>query len=141
MKLNTLFRMFSHKLSSSRMLRFVHKLYCSHEAWHGEVGSIRRILVSGQMGIGNMVMFTPFLQSLRTGFPQAHIAVVLTKSNGAEQIIKGSKLVDEIIELHSAKKPLHERFLAGVELGQRGWDMGIVRFNGAKPEVVAALIY
>src|SRR3989304_9028122 len=138
MKLNTLFRMFSHKLSSSRMLRFVHKLYCSHEAWHGEVGSIRRILVSGQMGIGNMVMFTPFLRSLRAGFPQAHIAIVFTKRNGSEQIIKGSHLVNEIIELHSAEKPSHERYLLGIELGLRGWDVGIVRFHGAKPEILAA---
>jgi len=141
MRLHTLFRKSGHVISSPWMLWLAHKLYCSHDKWNGEVGSIRRILVSGQMGIGNMVMFTPFLRSLRAGFPQAHIAIVFTKRNGSEQIIKGSHLVNEIIELHSAEKPSHERYLLGIELGLRGWDMGIVRFHGAKPEILAALVY
>jgi len=141
MRLKTLTQKYASIISSPRMLRLVREHLCPHDSWRGEVGSIRRIMISGQMGIGNMVMFTPFLRSLRAGFPKAHIALVFTKRNGSEQIVKESPFVDEIIELDSAEKPLHKRFLIGIFLGLKGWDMGIVRFHGAKPEIVAALVY
>lgn len=57
---------------------------------------IKRILVYGQMGIGNMVMFTPFLKTLRNYFPSSRIRVLFLSKNGAEQVLKGGNLVDEI---------------------------------------------
>ena len=42
---------------------------------------VRKILVYGTMGIGNIVMLTPTLRALRQGFPNAHITLLAGASN------------------------------------------------------------
>jgi lipopolysaccharide heptosyltransferase II len=58
---------------------------------------IKRILVYGQMGIGNIILFTPFLKALRRYFPHSEIKVLFLNRNGAEQVLEGSDLADEIV--------------------------------------------
>lgn len=58
---------------------------------------IKCILVYGQMGIGNMIMFTPLMKALRNYFPNSEITVLFLNKNGAEQVLEGSRLVDEIV--------------------------------------------
>jgi len=62
---------------------------------------IRRILVFGTVGIGNMVSFTPFIRALRNHFPHSRIVLLFFSiKKGAEQVLEGSNLVDEIIVAH-----------------------------------------
>ena len=58
---------------------------------------VKRILICGQMGIGNMILFTPFLKALRGYFKNSQIVMFVLKSNGADKVLAGSQLVDEII--------------------------------------------
>ena len=58
---------------------------------------VRRILVYGQMGIGNMIMFTPFLKALRSGFPDSEITVLLMQRNGSEQVIAQTGMVNDVL--------------------------------------------
>ncbi len=70
---------------------------------------VKRIFIYAQMGIGNMVMFTPFLKALRSHFKNSQIMALFLIKNGSEQVLEGSNLVDEIIIL---------------------WDKVIIRKNG-----------
>ena len=48
----------------------------------------KRILISSQMGIGNMVLFLPFLQALRQAYPNAYLGALFSSSNGADLLLK-----------------------------------------------------
>lgn len=64
------------------------------------LSEIRSVLVYGVMGVGNMIMMTPALRALRTGLPEAHIAL-LVDDRGAEAVVTGGDLADEVLTLPS----------------------------------------
>ncbi len=100
-----------------------------------------RILISAQMGIGNLLLFIPLLQSLRAGYPGARIALVFTQRNGADSLLDAYPgLVDEIVHLDVNKKGKLARIRQAWSLGRRGWDMAIFRFNGFQADVILAAI-
>lgn len=100
---------------------------------------VRRILISGSMGIGNAVMFEPVLRALRERFPGAHLAVALEPDAASRAIFGWPGLVDEVI-VGSGSSRL-TRGIAGLRLARRGWDLCVVRFNGATHEMVVAAIF
>lgn len=59
---------------------------------------VRKILVIGSGGIGDLVMKTPLLSALRRGFPGAEI-VLLTSSGPENEIVRGHPGVDRMILL------------------------------------------
>ena len=101
----------------------------------------KRILISAQMGIGNLLLFVPLLQSLRAGYPGAFIALVFTHKNGADALLEAYPgMVNEIIHLDTNTKGKLGRIRQSWKLGRRGWDMAIFRFNGFQADVVLAAI-
>lgn len=90
---------------------------------------VKRILVYGQMGIGNMILFTPFLKALRAYFPDARINLLLLTRNGAEQVIEGSGLASEIVIWDYASLSYRQRLKAILKTA--GWrpDLIISRFS------------
>jgi ADP-heptose:LPS heptosyltransferase len=56
----------------------------------------RRVLVINTFGIGDMVMTTPLLHSIRRGWPDAEVTL-LVKAFGAERVVSGTSLVDHVI--------------------------------------------
>ena len=54
---------------------------------------VRQILVFGDMGIGNFIMFTPALRALRQHFTRAEIVVLFMKARGLEAV-RGLDSVD-----------------------------------------------
>jgi lipopolysaccharide heptosyltransferase II len=99
---------------------------------------VRRILVSGGMGIGNAVMFEPTLGALRERFPGAHLAVVAEERAASLAVLRWPGLVDEVIVVPAASRLA--RAIAGVRLSRKQWDLCVVRFNGATQEVVMAAV-
>jgi|SaaInlStandDraft_6_1057023.scaffolds.fasta_scaffold18858_2 heptosyltransferase II len=61
-------------------------------------GRIHRILIYADMGIGNMILFTPTLQSIRNQFPKANITL-LTGKSGCDQVVECASLVDEVLKM------------------------------------------
>ena len=59
---------------------------------------VHRILVYADMGIGNMILFTPTLQAIRNQFPEAKISLLIGKS-GCDQVVECSSLVDEVLRV------------------------------------------
>jgi lipopolysaccharide heptosyltransferase II len=101
----------------------------------------KRILISSQMGIGNMVLFLPFLQALRQAYPNAYLGALFSFSNGADLLLGSvDGLVDEVIVLNLRGKGRIARILSGLKAGLRGWDMTIIRFNGVNAEVIVAAL-
>ena len=100
---------------------------------------VRRILISGNMGIGNAVMFEPLLHALRERFPGAHLAVTVDADAPSRAIFGWPGLCDELIEVRGSSRPA--RVLAGLRLARQNWDLCVVRFNGATHEVVVAAIF
>jgi len=57
---------------------------------------VKKILIYGSMGIGNMILFTPTLKAIRRLFSEAHITLMVARPEYGE-VIQGSTLVDEIM--------------------------------------------
>ncbi len=100
---------------------------------------VRRILLSGSMGIGNAVMLEPLLHALRERFPGAHIAVTIDPTSPSLAVFRWSGLVDEVIVLPQASRLAS--VIAGLRLARRRWDLCLIRFNGATRELVVAAIF
>ncbi|HEX2218058.1 MAG TPA: glycosyltransferase family 9 protein [Gemmatimonadales bacterium] len=100
---------------------------------------VRRILVSGSMGIGNAIMMEPLLRALREHYPQAHLAAAVERRSASLALLRWPGLVDEIVEVEGRNR--WTRLVAGLRLARRRWDLCIVRFNGAAYEMVIAAIF
>jgi heptosyltransferase-2 len=59
-------------------------------------GGVKRIYIFGTSGIGNLIMLTPMIRTLRAGIPDAKITVIVLP-NGAKNVLEGSPLVDNVI--------------------------------------------
>lgn len=67
-----------------------------------DLSSIRKILVIRQDDrIGNLILTTPLLLSLRKSFPQAKISFL--SSNASAEVFSGSKLMDELLILEKKR--------------------------------------
>jgi len=89
---------------------------------------IKSILIYGQMGIGNMILFTPFLKALRNYFPDTRIVVLLLRKNGAEQVLEGSNLADEIVIWNYQDLTYRQRLQAIISMKNRKPDLIVSRF-------------
>jgi len=99
-----------------------------------EPGDVRRVLVYGSMGIGNMVMFTPALQALRALYPRAHFTM-LVRGQGAEHVVAHGNLVDEIIHTRRNRR---EMLALTRRLRQRRYDLLVSTFHGGPFRLVTA---
>ena len=68
-----------------------------------DVGGVRKVCLFATSGIGNLIMLTPMIRSLRRGIPDVRITVAVSP-NGAKDVIEGSDLVDEIVVLDGKRK-------------------------------------
>ncbi|HXG64855.1 MAG TPA: lipopolysaccharide heptosyltransferase II [Blastocatellia bacterium] len=62
-------------------------------------GKVKRILVFAYHGLGNFIMYTPALRSLRDRYPDARIDLQVGNNTGCEQVLAGSDLFDNIYNL------------------------------------------
>lgn len=72
----------------------VYALFLYRGSFHKE--EVKRILVYGYTGLGNFIQFTPALKKLREAFPRVHITLQAGLDWGAEEVVRGSDLFDEI---------------------------------------------
>jgi lipopolysaccharide heptosyltransferase II len=90
---------------------------------------IHRILVYADMGIGNMILFTPTLQAIRNQFPKAKITLLIGNS-GCDQVIEYTSLVDEVLRV---KYSLFEVVALAYVVRKKGFDLLVSSFlSGSK---------
>lgn len=78
----------------------------------GDLGEVMRIVILQLSGIGNMIMLTPTVMSLRACFQGARITL-LVRNNGAQQILSGLPRIDVItVDPTDLRHPLKLVFLA-----------------------------
>jgi heptosyltransferase-2 len=95
------------------------------------VSSIRKILVIGYMGIGNMILFSPVLAALREKYSAAKITV-LSGDNGCIEVVSQSPLIDHILlfNFNRCSITTYIRMLLRIRQGQ--YDLLIANFNSIK---------
>lgn len=96
---------------------------------------IRQIVVFGDMGIGNFIMFTPLLRVLREYFYKSEIVVIFMKCRGGNEVAKRLNSIDRCIFLDVPVKPtLRALGKIYVELKKQGIeqpDVVVGRFSGS----------
>lgn len=96
---------------------------------------VRQIVVFGDMGIGNFIMFTPMLRALRNHFIDAEIVALFLKGRGADVVARRLDSIDRCIVLSLPKEPGAKRFPALAQqlrdLGIHRPDVVVGRFNGS----------
>jgi hypothetical protein len=66
-------------------------------------GGIKRICIFGTSGIGNLIMLTLMIRTLKAGIPDSKINVFVLP-NGAKDVLEGSPFVDQVIVLDGKSK-------------------------------------
>lgn len=99
---------------------------------------VRRILVSGTMGIGNAVMLEPLLHALREQFPSAHLAAAVRTDAASRPVLEWPGLVDEVVLIRGRSR--FDLLREALRLIRGHWDLYVVRFNGATYELVVSAV-
>ncbi|MBL7124623.1 MAG: glycosyltransferase family 9 protein [Dehalococcoidales bacterium] len=100
-----------------------------------DFGKVKKILVYGQMGIGNMILYTPVIKALRNSFRDAHITLLVGKG-GCEQVVDGGGLVDEIIKCELPDLPFSQRWRFIFQMRKRKFDLIVSNFHGSRRYLV-----
>jgi len=117
-----------------RILKVIARLFLPSALDTFQPDNFDRILIYGGMGIGNMVMYTPTLRAIRSGFPNAHIALLVAKS-GCEEVVSGSDLIDKIIKCESVT---WQRLKLSLYLRRQKFDVLISNFHGGQFNLMTA---
>lgn len=113
----------------SSFIKFVFCLVLPSKKIRLTPDKVKRILIYAQMGIGNMVMFTPLVRALRSYFKNSQIILLFLSPNGAEQVLAGSTLVDETIVWDIHKLSYLQKLKAIAKMAQWKPDLVISRFH------------
>lgn len=96
--------------------------------------SPRQILMFGDMGIGNFLMFTPTLRAFRTTYPEAEIVVLFLKGRGAEVVAKGNEDIDRLEIIDTSGRAGLRQFARLLTICRRKGispDISVTRWNGS----------
>ena len=118
-----------------RVLRLLSRLLLPAPTAPFDATRVRRVLIYGGMGIGNLVMFTPALRALRSTLADAHLTL-LTLPNGADEVLKGSGIVDEIVCVPTG---LWGRLRLALRLRRAGYDLVLASFQGDDFKLITLL--
>ncbi|MFN3967043.1 MAG: lipopolysaccharide heptosyltransferase II [Endomicrobiia bacterium] len=88
---------------------------------------IKKILTIASTGIGNVILYTPLVKSLKENFPSAKISIIVG-SKEASEVLSGSDLVDEIIILEKKKMTLKKYLTFLLKIRREKFDMVITSF-------------
>ncbi len=99
---------------------------------------IERILAIHMGGIGNVILFTPGLQALRDAFPNTFISLLVARW-GAEKVVEGSSLVDEVL-VYDNRWGLLKKIEFIRMLGRKEFDLTVTA-TGINPLKAGMLTY
>ncbi len=93
-----------------------------------------KILISAYTGLGNMVMKTPMIRTLKALYPFAQIDLIAGNSYKAENILQDSNYIDQTILLKPQDTHVHKSVAQ-----QWNYDYGIIPFDAA-PDFLPKLL-
>lgn len=95
-----------------------------------------KILVMRTDRIGDLILSTPAIESLRNLYPNAHIAVMVTSNTKA--ILENNPFIDEII-VYEKKNRLLKNIVEAIKLRKRKFDIVIVLHPNNRSHILAFL--
>ena len=101
-----------------RIKAFLMRLLCFKRSEQIDLKKVNSILILRYDRIGDMVVTTPLFRALRTGFPEAKIAVLASESNA--QVIENNPNIDEV---YVFSKSLISRLLMLVRLRSQRFSL------------------
>ncbi|MCA9731720.1 MAG: glycosyltransferase family 9 protein [Deferribacteres bacterium] len=124
------------KLFKLNLIKLIAKLLLRNSSVPLQSLPLPKFLVYGNMGIGNMVMLTPFLKALRAHYPQAFITL-LVGDRGSEAVVEDSNLVDKIIKMN---RGIYNRLQKIMQLRNDHYDVLVSSFHGSAFYYVTMLL-
>ncbi|RJP28098.1 MAG: glycosyltransferase family 9 protein [Candidatus Omnitrophota bacterium] len=90
---------------------------------------IKRVLIYGTVGIGNMVLFSSVIKAMRKSLPQAEIILLFLNKGESRNVVYESSIVDKIIVCGRLNIPEKSRIAFRI----RKWkpDLIIARFDNS----------
>lgn len=107
-------------------------LYCPKNNNISKEG-VKRILIYGYTGIGNMILFTPVIRAVRKHFSQASITLLVGINTGCQEVVSGSNLVDEIIDFSPRRATVMQTLRFIKRMRDRRFDLLVSDFHGSRP--------
>jgi heptosyltransferase II len=101
----------------------------------------KKILISGFLGLGDMVMFSPCFRILRAGFPDSEI-VLVTHWEPVNSLFKESPYIDKIILFDLPKANFFEKLKFLKSLRKMCFDISILPFPSYRRElnIISAVV-
>lgn len=92
--------------------------------------NLDKILILGNMGIGNLIMFIPTIRAFRIHFPKAKFFLVTNRSHleAFKDILQQFQLIDEFIVFEGKRASLIERIKYIEKIKRERFDMVIKNF-------------
>ena len=84
---------------------------------------IKRILVVSLSNLGDIILTTPVISTLRHSFPDAHLSVVIGPKG--RDLFQGSRTIDKVIIYDKKKMNLWEKFSWVIKLREEKYDLVI----------------
>ncbi|HMK38080.1 MAG TPA: glycosyltransferase family 9 protein [Bacteroidota bacterium] len=97
----------------------------------------RRILITRLRFIGDIVLTTPVIRSVRAACPDAYIAYM--GEAGAVRLLEGNPFLDEIIPYHDGRPGAFEQVRAGILLRHRRFDLAVDLFGNPRSAILTRL--
>jgi len=97
----------------------------------------RRVLITRMKFIGDVILTTPIIRSVRAAFPSAHIAYLGEKE--AVSLLKHNPNLDEVIPFNFSVPSLVEQTRVGLLLRRRRFDLVIDLFGNPRSALLTFL--
>jgi heptosyltransferase-2 len=81
-------------------------------------------------GLGNFIMMTPIIRTLRERFPSCHIYILAGNDFGTEAVLKDTGLVNDIWILHESEN-LFQKLFFFLRLRTKKIDVAFIPFNAS----------
>jgi len=97
----------------------------------------RRILITRMRFIGDVVLTTPAIRSVRSAYPDGYIAYMGEKS--AVSLLQGNPFLDEILPYDYGRPSIFEQARMALALRKRRFDLVIDLFGNPRSALIARL--
>tara|TARA_B110000211_G_scaffold225853_1_gene278658 strand:- start:2244 stop:3296 length:1053 start_codon:yes stop_codon:yes gene_type:complete len=87
-----------------------------------------KILISSYTGLGNFILKTPMISSIRDEYPSAIIDIITANGLGIEPILKKNSLINDVIVLNN-KASLIQKIIFFMRLRKSKYDLVLLPFD------------
>ena len=103
------------------------------------MGQIKRILVTRTDRIGDVVLSTPVLKTLRLNFPESYIAVMVRPY--AQDVVLGNPYINEVIvyDKDAAQRSFFSTLLFALSLRRKRFDLALMLHPTNRVHIIAFL--